>query len=249
MEEIRLSRGVILAIPPESALPLFQQMHIADKSLLTWTRDTKYGTYIPVSLHFDKPLPASISQVHGFPDTEWGIAFVVLSDYFENQKTGLISAVITMPNALSSYTGLSANQSNTEAQVVAEVIRQLQQRLSDQLPQPKEAFITPGVIYMEANQHWYNPNASYIAAANTQPWGPHTDMPGVYSLGTHNGHSPYSFTSMESAVSNALVLTNELEPSTFVALLSPWTLKPILAIVLPLLLLLAFILIVILYAR
>ena len=35
----------------------------------------------------------------------------------------------------------------------------------------------------------------------------------MYNLGTHNGKSYYKFTSLESAVSNAVVLSKELYPS------------------------------------
>lgn len=251
--ELRAGRGVIVALPPASALGLFQDMHLPNLlpetkspsqtggdsdlrsvpneappvllSLAAWVRATQYATYIPVSLHFDHALPESVSRVHGFPATEWGIAFVVLSDYFEadTSSPGLISTAITLPNAVSSHTNLSANQTSTEAQVVAEVIRQLRQQLPG-LPEPTKAFITPGVTHK--NGRWHNPNTSYVAAAATQPWGPETEMPKVYSLGTHNGRSAYSFTSMESAVSNALALTNELEPASARPLLSPWSLKP-----------------------
>jgi hypothetical protein len=226
---IRVNRGVILAIPPASALPLFQKMHLPNMvALSAWARATQYATYIPVVLHFDQALPASVSQIHGFPDTEWGIAFIVLSDYFEatqGASKGLISTVITLPDAVSTHTALSANQTSTEEALVAEVIRQLRQQLTG-LPAPSTAFITPGVTYKSGQ--WHNPNTSYVAAANTQPWGPATDMPEVYSLGTHNGRSAYSFTSMESAITNALALTNTLEPSSARELLSPWTLKPML---------------------
>ena len=37
----------------------------------------------------------------------------------------------------------------------------------------------------------------------------------VYYIGTHNGDSYYSFTSMESAVTNALFALRQLEPDTF----------------------------------
>jgi hypothetical protein len=36
----------------------------------------------------------------------------------------------------------------------------------------------------------------------------------MYNLGTHNGKSLYKFTSLESAVSNAVVLAKELYPNS-----------------------------------
>lgn len=248
------ANAVILAIPPMSALPLLSGLGLSN--LEAWAKATEYVTYIPVSLHYDEPLPDSVSQVYGFPDTQWGIAFIVLSNYFQDTTTkqekrnGLISTVITMPDVVSTHTGLSANQTSDEAQVVAEVIRQLRERFprsvtgQSAFPQPTHAFITPGVVYQPGHANrsgrWHNPNTAYVAAANTQAWGPQTEINNVYSVGTHNGNSSYSFTSMESAVTNALHLTNQLEPNHSVTLRSPWTLKPMLVFVIILVLVALF---------
>lgn len=39
-----------------------------------------------------------------------------------------------------------------------------------------------------------------------------SSAPGIYTLGCHNGNSPYKFTSMEAAITNSMNLVTRLKP-------------------------------------
>lgn len=215
--------NVVCAIPPRSLWALLHQSHLqhAFPGLSqAWVGQTDYETYVPVALHFHAPLPPAVTTVYGFPASDWGIAFIVMSQYFEPAgRPGIISATITRPHAVSRHTGTSANQS-TEAQVVQEVYRQLADFLP--LPPMTAGFVTPGVQRQAGT--WHNPHTAYIAAAGTGPLASHGTVPGLYTVGSHNGQSWYDFTSMESAVCNALAFCNT-QPRVQLPILAAWTLK------------------------
>lgn len=214
------ARAVVAAIPPTSLRALVPPDALAVPDFDAWAVATDYAQYVPVALHFDAPLPERVRGTYGFPQSDWAIAFVVVSNYFqEPPSAGVISAVVTRPDVASPASGKSANQSSAE-EVVAEVVRELRSAIG--MPAPATAFLTPGVYH--DGQRWVNPNGAYVAAARTPPLPARTALPWLWCLGTHNGHSPYEFTSMESAVANARALANCLLDQR-APVLAGWTVK------------------------
>jgi hypothetical protein len=71
--------------------------------------------------------------------------------------------------------------------------------------------MSPGVNYSEKENKWISIDTAFISSAI------HTPLPfecgiikNLYNLGTHNGKSLYKFTSLESAVSNGVYLSDIL---------------------------------------
>ncbi len=107
------AKKIILAIPPKAIKNLLTNIPNAFPKLMKYEKETAYLTYIPITYHWNKKL--DLPKVYGFPSTEWGIAFIVLSDYmkFQNSKT-VFSTCITMPNRYSSYINKTPNQCNVK---------------------------------------------------------------------------------------------------------------------------------------
>jgi hypothetical protein len=68
-------------------------------------------------------------------------------------------------------------------------------------------------VYKDKNNKWINADTAFVLTSEN------THIPyksklykNLYNCGTQNGNSNYYFTSMESAVSNAKILANKLEP-------------------------------------
>lgn len=205
VEGLATNKGVvkginfILAIPPSNILELFPIQRFAQ-----WVDLTKYITYICVTFHWNKKI--NLKKVWGFKNTSWGLVFIVLSDYFENSKNKtIISAALTKDN-MSNYIHKTPDQCN-ENELVNEMFRQL--NLSFQNLTPPDHYVMNQNIYK--NGKWISKHQSFVETK--YGFIPNkTGFDNLYTCGVYNGHHFYSFTSLESAVSNAVSLCHQLEP-------------------------------------
>lgn len=208
----------IIATPPTNLVKILENSHNEEiqksfgdfEKLKVWSRDTDYIDYISVIFHWDTKL--DLEKIYGFPKTEWGVAFVVLSDYIqfaESQSKTVISTSITISNMPSSKINKTANQCD-KSELITEVLDQL--RISFPfLPTPTVSIISPELSW--ENGKWDSLDTAFIASSNQ----PDLDfssktISNLFNLGTQNGQNIYKFTSMESAVTNAVVLSHVLYP-------------------------------------
>jgi len=180
------------------------------KQFTKWSTDTNYLEYIPIIFHWDKKL--NLEKVWGFPSTSWGVGFIVLSDYMEfndpRSKT-VISTIITK-HAKSDFTKKTPNETSDKNELMREVFRQLKtsfDRKSFSLPQPSFSLISEN-YYDKEKEKWIPIDTAFIVNANTTDTIPYksSTINNLFNCGTQNGNSIYSFTSAESAVSNAFGL-------------------------------------------
>jgi hypothetical protein len=134
-----------------------------------------------------------------------------------NDKTELInsqtviSTCITFPERKSSFTKKTAHESNL-SEIYTEVLRQLRIALPD-LPTPNRMILSPQVYRNDNIQRWINKDTAFVSTNENVNISNHSLLiKNLYNCGTHNGNSNYHFTSMESAVTNAVFLSNKLEP-------------------------------------
>jgi hypothetical protein len=192
-------------IAPEYILYNYSQENKLD--IREWAEFNKYINDIPVSFHWNKKL--ELPKVWGFPKSDWGIAFIVLSDYMKpnlNDNT-VISTCVTIQTTKSSITGKTMNESNKE-ELIAEVFRQLKISFPD-LPDYDKAILHPTVKYRD--NKWVEDDQAYVETYKSEfiPAGSSV-YENHYFVGTQNGRSYYRFTSMESAVTNALYLLKKI---------------------------------------
>ena len=212
------SKKYILCIPPKSLYNILSKSNVyinsfGDKSMFKeWVIKSSYTNYIPISFHWDKNI--KIKDIWGFPKSEWGIAFIVLSDYmqFNDERSKLvISTCITKTDSKSTFTNKTANECN-ENELKEEVLRQLKLSFPD-LPKPSYIIINPNVN--KINNKWIELDTAFIKTFDNQSLkaeSKHTKN--LFQVGTQNGNSKYSFTTMESAVTNSIVFANYIEPKT-----------------------------------
>lgn len=124
--------------------------------------------------------------------------------HLEESKT-VITVSITLPDAISNFTHRTANES-TEFEMINEVFRQLTTIIP--VIQPTKSILSPGVH--KINNKWITYDTAFIYTK--LGYAPKNQYKNVYWVGPHNGFSNYNFTSMESAMENALVLAHHLDP-------------------------------------
>ena len=211
------TKNLILAIPPKSLYNLLIKENDLIKNsfgsdLKYFSEENAYTEYISITFHWDTSL--KLKKIYGFPKSAWGVAFVLLSDYMKfDQSTSktVISAAVTITDKKSPSINKTANEC-TKEELIIEVFNQLKLAYGNDLDIPILSVLSPGVYYDSSSKMWISKDTAFIASNKYKPLPfKSPTVHNLYTLGTHNGKSLYKFTSLEAAVSNAVVLSNELQ--------------------------------------
>lgn len=196
----------ILAIPPYDIINLIQGTEIENlygriDKLKEFEKKTRYYRSITIIMHWNNK--EKLDMPINF-DTEWGLYTNVVSNNTKlNNLT--MSIIITKINKRSNYINKTPDECNKE-ELVDEVFRQLKKI--------KPSLVFPDHVTFDEdhkkNNKWIQDSYQFMNTANI--FLPNeTEYGNIFTCGTHNGNSSYNFTSMESAITNALVLYNKLE--------------------------------------
>lgn len=214
------AKNYLFAIPPQHLIDLFQRSKLNTiinsfgpfTDLTKWHQASQYNTYLPVIFHWSQKL--DLPRVWGFSSTDWGLIYIVLTDYLtfnDSRSKTVISACITKVDNVSRSLGKTANQCG-EGEIIDEVFEQLKLSYPN-LPDPTEAIVSPGVH--RTKDQWRTKDQSFILSTlGYRPQMQSSILKNLYWVGTHNGYHQYHFTSIESAVSNAVTLANQLIPGS-----------------------------------
>ena len=208
------SKKIIFAIPPKSLNEIINKNNIPhDGDFNKYAIDTAYYDYISFTFHWNKVL--DLKKIYGFPLSDWGIGFIKLSDYMifeeKNSKT-VLSITLTRSEHISKRLGKSANDCSFN-EIVNEVYLELKELYGESFEYPTIALLSPGVSYNNSVKKWISYDTAYINSANHKSLNFKNEyIDNMYNVGTHNGKSLYKFTSLESAVSNAVYLSKILYP-------------------------------------
>jgi len=249
---------IILAVPPHAMARILKTCHEKVKNsfmpypkLEKFVQNTNYNPYISITFHWNTKHD-NLQSIHGFPTGEWGVLFIVLSDYMdmthEYSKT-LISCCVSYLDRPSHHTGKTANQSTAD-EVIEEAFRQLKS-VMPLLPKPDVALISPQNSYDEKQQMWTQYDVSYFSSPKENPMKNGGTVKNLYNVGVQNGHNMIALTTLEAAVSNALALAYQLDssiPSMF-PYQKFWTLRDVVKIVAFILLLFIVMIFIILLTR
>lgn len=198
----------VFAIPPVNLNELILKNNIPHNwgNMQQFAKDTEYITYIPISFHWNKKL--DLKKIYGFPKTEWGIAFVVMTDYTsfaENDSQTVISSAITIVDIPNS-SGKTANQSSRQ-ELIHQVFSVLKS-IYPELPEPTASIISPEITFDTLENRYKSIDTAFINTSKSRNLQfQNGKVQNMYTLGTHNGKSLYKFTSLESAVTNGVMLS------------------------------------------
>ena len=172
------AKKVILAIPPLHADRLLQKSGIrTETKFRDFAKKTKYDAYWSVSF-----FGATLDNAKGQRTTPWGA--LAMQYHFD----GVVSAAASIWDVASPVTGKTMRETAKTPDRVAEEIR-------------RQLGLPDSVTYAYATGPYSD--QAFMAAAGKGSFGPEMAC-GIATVGCHNGKSNYNFTSMESAVQNAL---------------------------------------------
>ena len=199
----------VLAIPPTHSLPILEDNILTRNAFGTrykeWALAHEYLTYISITFHWNCKLP--LPKVWGFSQTKWGLVFVLLSDYMKFTSCETVISV-----ALTTYTGNDSKET-----LISETLAQLRESYPS-LPAPDKSLVNPNNYQCNG---WKDLDSGYVRTPYKlldSMFVPFTSsFVNLSNVGTQNGKSDYVFTSIESAVSNAVsfVRTQGIEVKKF----------------------------------
>lgn len=167
---------------------------------------SSYLPFVAVVFHWDKKI--IIPKIWGRPKSYWGITFIVLSDYMDfddaRSKT-VISTCITYPERIPLYI--------SQEELINEVFDQLIQSVGTNLEDPTYSILSPKT-FMEKDGKLDVTDSAFVLSKMGFINSKSVIYDNLYWVGSHNGKSFCGFTSIESAVSNAVSMGHELEPDT-----------------------------------
>jgi hypothetical protein len=217
-EKIRCGK-LVFAVPPISLLSIIKyedQLRNAFgnyNDFEMWAEKTKYIDYISITYHFKEDQRLPIENGLTF-DTDWGIVIINLSDYMKKVEEGystVLSVAVSICDKNSKATYKKANESSAE-ELIKEVHRQIKAGLFTELSDDYKAIINPNNYYDTYKNKWGCRDNAYFNLYTEKYIPFNSSINNLYNLGTHNGKSYISYTTIESAVSNAIYLAGELYP-------------------------------------
>ena len=227
------AKKLILAIPPINLNEIVKKSsdnikQLFNKNLDIYAKETAYINNISITFHWNFKLNLN-KKIYGFHNnTNWGVGAVVLSDYMnfkeKNSKT-VISCVITITDVKSKNIDKTANECSDKKDLIDETFRQLNE-IYNNIPVPTLAFVNNYYIDGE----WKSTEKAFIKATN-YGFMNNKISDNIYTLGTHNGNVKYHFTSIETAVANAIALVNQLYNKNH-HIKRPYTVKDVIIIIL-----------------
>lgn len=222
----------ILAIPPKDMMLILNKSSPVVSNtfgkLDKWATYSSYINDIPIIFHWDNKL--TLPKIWGFPASDWGIAFVVLSDYMnfdDSRSQTVISTCITNVNKLSYILNKTANQVTDKNILISEVFRQLKETYPS-LPNPSFSLLSPTVTRIK--NEWIDSDSAYVMTDINTFLASSGKISNLYNVGTQNGKSLYQFTSFESAITNAIAFVNSQHNMEIIPLSEPYTIKKLLYI-------------------
>lgn len=216
---------LIIAIPPVN---LYKILNNSPENLRTindlaeYSEQTNYNTYVSVTFHWNYEL-TDLPKNYGFNNnTDWGIIKIVLTDYMKfkerNSKT-VISCCISYLDKKSKYLNKTANECSDKNEIIYEIYRQLKE-IYHNLPIPTLAFINN---YYE-NGKWKSNETAFIKTTKYNYIRNNKISDNIYILGTHTGNAKIHYTTLESAVTNAIHLVNIIYNTNY-NIKRPFTIK------------------------
>jgi hypothetical protein len=229
-EKIRCGK-LVFAVPPVSLMNIIKYEDGLRNAFGNfndferWVDNTKYIDYISITYHFKGKL--GLPLVNGLTfDTDWGIVLINLSDYMDSVEAAdaadaadaaeggystVLSTAISICDKNSKAIYKKANECSAD-ELIKEVHRQIKGSIFHDLPSDYKALVNPNNYYDTYKNKWACQDNAYFNTYNEKYIPFYSSINNVYNLGTHNGKSYISYTTIESAVSNAMYLAGELYP-------------------------------------
>jgi hypothetical protein len=217
-EKIKCGK-IVFAVPPIAILNIIKYENKLRNAFGNyydferWAEKTKYIDYISITYHFKDKF--ELPYINGLTfDTEWGIILINLTDYMDDVENGyltVLSVAVSICDVNSKNIYKKANECTAD-ELIKEVHRQIKESIFNDLSDDYVAIVNPNNYYNVHKNKWECKDNAYFNVYDEKYIPFESSINNLYNLGTHNGKSYISYTTIESAVSNAIYLAGELYP-------------------------------------
>lgn len=226
-KQIMIGERYILAIPPRSLIPIIYSSPRLfcskkdEEKMLEWIKDVKYDDYLSIIFYWDgigmrshrdgmgmgchrDNVGTSMTSKWGIPNGPWFIIHIVLSDYIQFERSGLVISSCIANLDVPNQDGLTANQCNQQ-QLIDYTFEQLNQMYDNELSKPDRSLIYPGVrSKINHPSKWITSDSAFVLT----PKGYHdqsllSHIDNLYWSGIHNGNADLPVTTIETAIIEA----------------------------------------------
>jgi len=205
-KEIRAD-NFIFAIPPENLIKI-GGLKEAFNLTEDYVKKTDYNVYISIAFHWDYKIEIEDDVKTFNVKTKWGLIPSNMGKYMkfkESSSKSVISCAIILTDIKGDIYNKTANECN-EKELIEETLEQLR-LIYKNISRPQLYFINN--YYDNKEKKWKSRETAYLKIPNYE----YLDFKSpiynnLYNLGTHNGKHKNSFTSLESAISNSIELSN-----------------------------------------
>lgn len=219
--------NVVVATPTDTLAKLLTSNYWNGIDLSKYNSVSMYETYLPLTLHYHHKI--KLKDVWGQGIGPWNIAWIVMSDYMTDTRTRgtLISCCISILDQPGTN-GKTVHQCS-----MRELHKEVLQQLIPIISERPDKIITSPQVYRKDGK-WYNSDTAFmLTPKNSMLEFPFKNQDeNIYSVGTQNMKSCYSFTSAESAVQNALAWSQKYVPgASGTNIIHAWTLNYIMLLI------------------
>jgi len=214
VESITLKDGTIIkgnkfifAIPPVNQYKIKGLKEVFNLNE-DYIEKTEYLESITITLHWDYKLNLQDDLSIFNTKTEWFLMtdnMTEIMKFKETKSKTVISCAIVLTDVKGRHINKTANECSEE-ELFEEVYQQLR-LIYKNIPRPTLFFNNN--YFDSTKKKWHSNECAFVKIPNYE----YLDftskkIKNIYSLGTHNGKQKNSFTSLESAISNSIKLSN-----------------------------------------
>ena len=185
----------ILCIPPKPMYNLLLNSNIPNvfkNNFKQWVNKNSYNDYISITFHFNNKM--IINKKLDYPQSKNGLIYIVVSNYFINCNTTIISTSLSL--LTDDIHILSKNE------LINETFKQLLQYLPE-LPQYDKAIMNPNNV--KINNKWVSLDTNFVSTIDYNFLKQESKIiKNIFNVGTQNNYNKYDFTTIETAIINAL---------------------------------------------
>jgi hypothetical protein len=197
INKIYKSNKYILCIPPKPMYKLLFNSNIPNlfiNNFKKWVNYNSYNDYISITFHFNTKL--NINNKLNYPQTKNGLIYIILSNYFINSNTTIIS------------TSLSILDDDIHKLTKDELIFETYKQLIYYIPELNNIKFDNAILNpnnYKINNKWISLDTNFVSTINNKYLKQETKkIKNIFNVGTHNNYNHYDFTTIESSIINSL---------------------------------------------
>lgn len=213
-------KNFIFAIPPSNIVTIIKNKESIKNAfgsfdeLEKFAKVTNYNIYITTTFHWSDKIDLKHIWGGAHNQTDWGLVFIIVSDYikFDNKESQTVITISITNREKSKVLNQTPDEISDQTILCDEIFRQFTQ-IFNNIPKPNNIVFSQN-YYDNSQKKWMSNNTAYVTTKYGLLNNKSPIFSNLYNCGTHNKLGDYDFTTIESAIQNAIYLSYDLLPDS-----------------------------------